>query len=292
MMRNLDMATLRSFLMVAERGGVTRAAGVLHLTQSAVSMQLKRLEDLLGVQLLDRSNRSISLTASGEQLLGYARRIINLNDEVVGRLTDEIYEGEIILGVPHDIIYPVIPRVLKAFNTMFPRVNVQLLSSSTNRLHEALSKGEVQIIVTTEGQLRPEGETLTEMSLSWTGAIGGQIWKRRPMRLAFCNQCIFRSTVIRRLDEAGIAWEMTMESEDDRSVEAMVSADLAVSAMLEGSLPPYLEVIANSRDLPDLGRQKINMYGAVSGNDVVLSQMAELLRREYYALAPQLLKQA
>ncbi len=291
-MRNLDMATLRSFLMVAERGGVTRAAGVLHLTQSAVSMQLKRLEDLLGVQLLDRSNRSISLTASGEQLLGYARRIINLNDEVVGRLTDEIYEGEIILGVPHDIIYPVIPRVLKAFNTMFPRVNVQLLSSSTNRLHEALSKGEVQIIVTTEGQLRPEGETLTEMSLSWTGAIGGQIWKRRPMRLAFCNQCIFRSTVIRRLDEAGIAWEMTMESEDDRSVEAMVSADLAVSAMLEGSLPPYLEVIANSRDLPDLGRQKINMYGAVSGNDVVLSQMAELLRREYYALAPQLLKQA
>ena len=82
-MRNLDVTTLRSFVAVAESGGVTRAAGFLHLTQSAVSMQLKRLEELLGLDLFDRSGRSIALTASGEQLLVYARRMVSLNDEVI-----------------------------------------------------------------------------------------------------------------------------------------------------------------------------------------------------------------
>ena len=108
-MRNLDITTLRSFVAVAESGGVTRAAGFLHLTQSAVSMQLKRLEELLGLDLFDRSGRTIALTASGEQLLVFARRMVALNDEVITRLTDQAYEGEITLGVPHDIVYPAIP---------------------------------------------------------------------------------------------------------------------------------------------------------------------------------------
>ena len=115
-MRNLDITTLRSFVAVADSGGVTRAAGFLHLTQSAVSMQLKRLEELLGLALLDRSGRTIALTPSGEQLLGYARRMVALNDEVIGRLTDQAFEGEVVLGVPHDVVYPVIPQVLQRFN--------------------------------------------------------------------------------------------------------------------------------------------------------------------------------
>ena len=116
-MRNLDVTTLRSFVAVADSGGVTRAAGLLHLTQSAVSMQLKRLEEMLGLDLLDRSGRGIALTASGEQLLTYARRMVSLNDEVITRLTDQAFEGEITLGVPHDIVYPFIPRILQQFNT-------------------------------------------------------------------------------------------------------------------------------------------------------------------------------
>ena len=119
-MRNLDMTTLRSFVAVADSGGVTRAAGFLHLTQSAVSMQLKRLEELLAVDLFDRSGRSIALTAEGEQLLVFARRMLALNDEAVRRLTDQAYEGEITLGVPHDIVYPAIPRVLKQFHALVP----------------------------------------------------------------------------------------------------------------------------------------------------------------------------
>ena len=122
MLRNLDLTALRSFTAVADAGGVTKAAAQLNLTQSAVSMQLKRLEESLGLPLLDRSARTIALTAQGEQLLGYARRLLALNDEAWGRLTHPAFEGAIDVGAPHDIIYPQVPRVLQRFVAEYPRV--------------------------------------------------------------------------------------------------------------------------------------------------------------------------
>ena len=102
-MRNLDMTALRAFVTVADTGGVTRASGFLNLTQSAVSMQLKRLEKSVGVSLLDRSARKLALTRQGEQMLSYARRMLSLNDEAMTRLTAQDYEGQLALGVPSDI---------------------------------------------------------------------------------------------------------------------------------------------------------------------------------------------
>jgi DNA-binding transcriptional LysR family regulator len=290
-MRNLDMTTLRSFLTVAEQGGVTRAGQVLNLTQSAVSMQLKRLEEMLGVDLMDRSNRRIALTASGEQLLTYARRIVDLNDEAVGRLSDEVYEGELTLGVPHDVVYPVVPRVLKTFNSLYPRVKIILRSSSTVKLRQALKRGDVDLILTTEQQLTPGGETLTELPLKWVGALGGQAWRKRPLRLGFCSLCIFRPIVMRRLDAVGIDWELAIESDEDRSVEALISADLAVGALLESSIPPHQEAINAPGQLPDLGVQQVNMYGAM-GRDEITSNLADLLRQGYCATPPALMRQA
>ena len=104
MPRNLDLTALRSFVTVAECGGVTRAAGQRNLTQSAVSMQLKRLEEALDQPLLDRTGRGVTLTAQGEQLLSYGRRMMALNDEVWARMTHQAFEGEIVLGVPHDVV--------------------------------------------------------------------------------------------------------------------------------------------------------------------------------------------
>ena len=100
MPRSLDLTALRSFVAVADTGGVTRASSFLHLTQSAVSMQVKRLEDALGLRLLERAGRGVVLTAAGEQLLGYARRMVSLNDEAFSRLTHQDFQGEVGLGVP------------------------------------------------------------------------------------------------------------------------------------------------------------------------------------------------
>ena len=284
MMRNLDMTTLRSFAAVAEHGGVTRAAASMNLTQSAVSMQLKRLEEMLGIELLDRSSRRVALTPPGEQLLVYARRMVLLNDEAVGRLTDKLYEGEVTLGVPHDIVYPVIPRVLRQFNAAYPRVKVQLISSYTTGLRAAHARGEIDLILTTEAELTRGGETLAEVPLRWIGAPGGTAWKQRPLPLAYCRHCTFRPGDLRKLDAAGIDWDLAVDSESDRTIEATVSADLAITSMLEGHAPPHLQMIPAGDGLPVLDRQRINIYGGASpGNDLV-AHLAAMVRQGFAAL--------
>ncbi|HGG63177.1 MAG TPA: LysR family transcriptional regulator, partial [Rhodobacteraceae bacterium] len=185
MPRNLDMTALRSFAAVAEAGGVTKASGFLNLTQSAVSMQLKRLEESLDLKLLERNGRGVVLTGAGEQLLGYARRMLALNDEVFGRLTNQAYEGEVVLGVPHDIVYPAIPQVLQRFAAEYPRMNVRLVSSYTKGLRKMFERGECDMILTTEDTLEAGGVTLMTLPLIWIGAPGGSAWKSRPLRLAY-----------------------------------------------------------------------------------------------------------
>lgn len=261
-MRNIDLSTLRAFVTVAETGGVTRASGFLNLTQSAVSMQLKRLEQMLGVPLLERAGRNIALTPHGEQLLSYAKRMVSLNDEIFTRLTDQAFEGEITLGVPHDIIYPVIPQVLQRFHAEFPRVRVNLTSSYTGVLHRDFARGALDMILTTETETRPGAEILADVPLRWVGAPNGSAWRQRPLRLAFSKNCGFRKSVVATLDKAGIEWEMGVESESDRTIEATVSADLAVTAMLEGHAPPQLSDIDCGEALPDLSMFRINMYAS------------------------------
>ncbi|MEM9577458.1 MAG: LysR family transcriptional regulator [Pseudomonadota bacterium] len=289
-MRNLDITTLRSFVAVADTGGVTRAAGFLHLTQSAVSMQLKRLEEFLGLDLLDRSGRTIALTASGEQLLVYARRMIALNDEVVERLTDQAYEGEITLGVPHDIVYPAIPQVLKQFHAAFPRVRVHLVSSYTRGLKEQFARGACDLILTTEVAPDPGAETLSCKPLIWIGAPGGAAWRQKPLKLAFGRLCTFRPRVIEALDEADIPWDVMVETESDRTIEATVSADLAVHTMIEGTEPPHLERIAHGGVLPELPMQQINLYGAKSTKGLVHDTLADFLRQGFSATGKRQLK--
>jgi DNA-binding transcriptional LysR family regulator len=285
MPRNLDLVALRAFVAVADAGGVTRAAGFLNLTQSAVSMQIKRLEQMMDLDLLDRSGRQVALTASGELLLGYARKMLALNDEALGRLTRDPHEGEIVLGVPHDVVYPVIPQVLQHFARSFPRMRVTLLSSFTRVLQAQFGRGECDIILTTEDSLEPGGETLAELPLVWVGAPGGMAWRQRPLRLAYEHNCIFRQGVQAALDAAGIRWDMAVESDSTRTIEASVSADLAVHTVLAGSEPPYVERINHAGALPELTRMKVNLYVADPVHSPVVHELADMIRRAYAARA-------
>ncbi|WP_136439236.1 LysR family transcriptional regulator [Pacificoceanicola onchidii] len=282
-MRNLDITTLRSFLAVADSGGVTRAAGFLNLTQSAVSMQLKRLEEMLDLKLLERSGRGVTLTPAGVQLQTYAQKMIDLNDEIYSRLTDQSWEGELVLGVPHDIVYPVIPEVLRRMGRSHPRVKVRLVSSYTRDVKGLFSKGEADVILTTEDTVGEGGETLASVPLRWVGAPGGTACRARPLRLAYNQNCGFRPAALALLDKAGIDWEMAVTTDSDRTVEASVSADLAVTSHLEGHAPEFLEYI-DPGILPDQGLQAINMYGTSTRRELV-AVMQDYLRQGFAAVS-------
>ena len=281
MIRNLDLTAVRSFVTVAETGGVTKAAGQLHLTQSAVSMQLKRLEEALGQPLLVRSGRGVRLSHQGEQLLGYGRRILALNDEVWSRMTDAQFEGEVSFGVPADIVYPHVPGVLKRFAQNYPRVKVQLISSYTAHLKGLLASGQVDLILTTEHAMDPGGEVLESVPLIWVGAADGQAWEDRPLRLAFESESIFRQAAQRALSDAGVEWEIAVTSDSARTIEASVSADLAVHTELEGASSPRMLPIAHNGALPELPMFNINMYLAKGAQQDMAERLAEYVRLAY-----------
>jgi DNA-binding transcriptional LysR family regulator len=283
MPRNLDLTVLRSFVAVADMGGVTRAASMLNLTQSAVSMQLKRLEESLDAALLDRSSRTIGLTSAGEQLLSSARKMIAINDQIYSQMTDDAYEGVLVLGVPHDLIYPSIPKVLQLFNADYPRMRVQLLSSWTVRLRELFAEGKCDLILTTEDHCDAGGETLTKKPLLWYGAPGGSAWQRRPLPLASEPHCQFRKSMQALLDQAGIPWDMAVDSESTRTIEASVSADLAIMSQLEDAVGPQVELVPHGGALPELGFKLINFYVSEVSKDHAKDHLVDLVRRNYRA---------
>lgn len=281
MPRNLDLTALRALVAVNDAGGVTRAAGLLNLTQSAVSMQIKRLEEGLGLELFCRAQRRLTLTPEGEQLLAYSRKMLELNDEALGRLTDNAYEGEIRLGVPHDIVYPQIPRILKALAAEYPRVRVNLVSCVTSKLKEGFARGDFDVILTTESAPGQGGERLATRKLVWVGAPDGTAWQQRPLRLAFIETCFFRPIAQAALNGAGIRWEMAVGGESELVAEATVAADLSVSARIEGAPPSGTVVIDNNNALPDLGALDICLYEAHVQKSEVTERLLTHLRCAY-----------
>ncbi|WP_298497514.1 LysR family transcriptional regulator [uncultured Maritimibacter sp.] len=284
MARNLDLTALRAFVTVVDVGGVTRAAGLLHLSQSAVSMQLKRLEESVNASLFDRTGRSLDLTAEGEQLLSYARRMLELNDTIWAKLTDAGLEGEITLGVPHDVVLPALPPVLQLFNAEFPRMKITLISSFTKALKEEFTRGNCDVILTTEEPGEGNGETLCKLPLTWVGAPGGKAWRQRPVRLAFEERCKFRAGVQAALDAAGIPWEMAVTSEMSRTIDATVVADLAIHARLAGTQMEPLASIDHCGALPDLGENHVNLYVAESLRGEPAEALLRMLRQAYSGL--------
>ncbi|MEL6588337.1 MAG: LysR family transcriptional regulator [Pseudomonadota bacterium] len=287
MARNLDLTALRAFATVAATGGVTRAAAQLNLTQSAVSMQIKRLEDALDTALLDRTGRGMVLTPDGEKALGYARRMLVTNDELLDRMKDVAVEGEIRLGVPHDIVARRIPEVMRAFAAEYPRLRISLISSVTSALRDLYDQGGCDLYLATEPMVRDGGEELVRLPLIWVGAQDGQAWRSRPLPLAFAEACIFRQAAQAALDGAGIPWSMAMTATSSRAVDATVAADLACHAVMEGFDGHDLHPIAHGGTLPDIADLSITMYARPVSLDPARALLMQLLRQAYGSVGGQ-----
>lgn len=279
-MRNLDIGALRSLVAIADTRTVTQAAQQNHLTQSAVSMQVKRLEQTFNTKLLHREGRGVVLTSTGQQLVSYARRLLELNDETWSRLTNEDFEGEISLGVPIDLIYPHIPAVLAQATARYPRIKLNLVSSLTKLLKEKLERGEIDLILTTEDDLPTVGETLARLPQVWMGVKGGQAYLQRPVPLALCNVCSQREEALSALERENVPWEMVTNTNSDATVNAMVCADLAVTPQVYTALEPDCVAIPDGF-LPTLSDVFINLYTSSNGDVRLIEKMAEIVREVY-----------
>ena len=280
-LHNLDLGTLRSFVTIADSGSMTRAAGRLFMTQSAISMQIKRLENSLGMSVFDRSAQGMSTTTEGEQLLIFANQMLAINDEAMNRLTSPDYEGQIRLGVPCDVIYPHIPGILKEFGRDFPRVQIKLSSGPTVNLKSQFNQGLLDVMLTTEQVASPGGSVISNQQLVWTGAVDGTAWKKRPVPLGISKNCAFRSSAIKLLDDAELKWIDVVASEDDTAALAMVSADLCISAQMECVKDAGRTTIDHGGHLPELPEFSIVLYSADAPGNQLTQTMVEYLLRAF-----------
>lgn len=282
MHRDIDTTLLRAFVVVAETGGMTSAGRILNLTQAAVSQQIKRLEELFGTELFDRSKRQIALSAGGERLLSYAQRIISLNDEIYGLMTSPEFEGEVRLGVPHDLLGTFVPPILKSFAQAWPRVQVTLVGLNTPILLERLNAGEIDLTLTTE--ITPQGAhgALFADQLVWAGAKGGEAYLRQPLPLSMgCVDCAFRTPAIEALRRSGQDWRLLINDGHMEPMLVMVAADLAIAVMLTSTLPDGLQILPTGNRLPDLPKFYINLHVPEIGASDVCLELARHIRHEF-----------
>ncbi|MBZ6076732.1 LysR family transcriptional regulator [Microvirga puerhi] len=279
MPRNLDVGLLRAFAAVAEMGGMTAAAGALNLTQAAVSQQIKRLEELVGEELISRDRRGMTLTSAGERLYGRAKRLLALNDEIWTEMTTPEFEGEIRLGIPSDIITTYLPTFLKGFARAYPRVQISLQSGSSAKLRSELYAGKADVVLATEMHCDADGENLVMDRLVWVGARGGEAVRQRPLPVSIgCSDCAFRAPIREALQQASISWRSASEVTNTSAQVATVAADIAVMAWMASTVPEGLEVLGRESGLPMLPPFTVNLYLPKDGGNHIVQEMARHIR--------------
>ena len=282
MHRDIDIALLRAFTAVVDTGSVTAAARLLNRSQAAVSLQIKRLEDMLGQTLFQREHRRLTLAPSGERLLANAQRLVALNDAVFGQMTTREFEGEVRFGVPTDIVRTYIPPILRRFNAAWPRVRVTLQLGNSRRLLDAYERGEIDLTLTTDQTSDRRAEMLRVDRLVWVGTPNGNAHKADPLPLAIGDAtCRFRPVLLEALRKAGRDWRIVLELSNQVAQDATVSAGIAISAELRDSVSSQLEVLGPDCGLPPLAQFLINMHAPMIGTNPIADALATHIRAEF-----------
>ena len=252
MQRDIDIGLLRAFVAVAETGRMTQAAKVIHITQSAVSQRIRRLESLLELDLFERRADAASLTRDGERFMSRARRLIALNDEILSEMGRGDFAGEIRIGVPHDVVGSLLPPVLREFRQAHPNVLVTLVSDVSSTLRTLLDARKIDVALTTDRDRASRKNCVLADQLVWVGAAEGSAASRRPLSVALGTEgCGFRASAVEALNEAGIVWRSICQVGSLEPVFATLEADMAIAPFLSRTVPARLAIL-KSRELPAL----------------------------------------
>jgi DNA-binding transcriptional LysR family regulator len=273
---DLDLDLLRCFVQVAERGGFTPGALALGLTQSAVSLKVKRLEDLVGRRVFERTSRSVALTRDGETLLAYARRMLALNDEAVRRLVAPPVTGRLRLGVADHFVPRNLAPILARFARDFPDVRLEVEVGRSHELRAAQERGALDLVLGKRRDGETTGSILWTEPIVWVAAPGWVAPEGRPLPLAMLPQgCMFRDRALAALARAGMGFEVVYTSASLLGVAAAAQAGFAATVMGRSGLPPGLR---ETDGLPPLGVAEMAVFGDAAGRTQLVAPLVALIR--------------
>lgn len=258
----LDIDLLRTLVAIVSTGSFNRAAKAVFRTPSAVSMQMKKLEDLIGRPIFAKDGRGVALTGVGEELLGFARRMLQLNDDALARFRCQTTEGMVRLGTPDDYATGFLPRILARFAATHPQVQVDVTCKPSTELVGLVESGEIDVGLMSVGATcgaPGTGAIVHRERLVWAGVRHGQAHTRRPLPIAAAGlSCCWRGMAIETLDRAGIPYRVAYSSSHYVGQVAAVLADLAVAPLPKSVLHEGLVPIED-RSLPPLGHYEIQI---------------------------------
>ena len=254
---------LRAFAAVVDCGSLSKAAPMLHRSQSAVSMQIKKLEDAMGKPVLLRGPRHMKLTAAGGELLPYARRMLELHTQTQAALFGPQLEGHVRLGVPDDYAATYLTPVLRSFASRHMGVEIELTCEQSTALIPKVSRSELDLALVSRDKPQ-RGRLLFQEPLVWVGLATAQVWRKNPLPIAvYESTSLARQEALQALTNVRRPYRVVYHSSSLAGQVAAVESGLAVAVLTRCSVPPSLQVLQNlprEYALPPLGAMDVAVY--------------------------------
>jgi DNA-binding transcriptional LysR family regulator len=260
---NLDTDILRTLVTAQQLGGFNRAAQRVGRSQSAVSQQIRKLEEQLGKRLFRKEGRGLALTEAGDVVLSYARRILDLNDQAVAAVRGIAVDGSVRFGLQTDFTEDWLPKALGRFKRAHPEVQIEVSADRRAILTDRLDKGQLDLALLFGARQRSDAQRLAALPMAWIGSGKQRLnWQHgQPLPLALCNPpCFFREAAISALNQAGIPWHVAFTSLSVHGIWAAVDAGLGVTLRTATGLPKQLTVLNAKAGLPRLPRVDVSLH--------------------------------
>jgi DNA-binding transcriptional LysR family regulator len=259
-MKNIPTELLRTFITIVDLGGFTLAGALLGRSQPAISLQVKRLEELLDITVFQRNN-GLQVTEEGEVLLGFARRMLDINDSAVTRLAKSRISGQVRLGIPNDFEVSFLPRLLSQFGQAHPEVTLEVNCDLSVKLLKDFQQGHYDLVLATdslEETLQQNSGDEFHEAIVWV-TNGHFDWlENQPIPLVvYPTGCRYRQQIITKLNAAGIAWRIAYSSSSLLGISAAIEAGLGISALARSTVPQGLHSHIQLQDSPQLGHVKL-----------------------------------
>jgi len=286
----LEIDVMKTFVAIAETGNFTTAAEAVFRTPSAVSMQIKKLEEMLQASLFRRDARSVTLTHHGEILLAYAKQMIALNNEAVSRFIMPDMTGIVRLGAPDDIGELMLPGILRHLSEAWPQLAIDVMIDSSANLHRAVEDGRLDLtLYNFLNAVRADpAEKVVSEKLVWVGKRHGQAHMKKPLPISVWDSgCIWRTRALEELAEAKIDFRIAYFCGSHMGQTAAIRADIAIAPLARFLVQDDMVVLGERDGLPDLGSYDIGLAVRNGASSPVLA-VADYVRN---ALADRSLQQ-
>lgn len=256
----LDTDQLRSFLAIVDTGSFTRAAERVNKTQSAVSMHMRRLEDRLGRSLFAKQGRGVRLSEDGEQLVDYARRMLQIEASALAAVSGKALVGRVKLGIPDDYAESFLPEILTRFARRHPLVEMSVVCDSSLTLAERVQGRELDMAVVTDCSRIPGVETLREEELRFVAGPRSCTHEERPLPLALSGPtCVWRQMTVSALEAAGISHRFLLVSNNQAAIAPVVQAGVAVTVLPKSAVRPGQRILGAEDGMPRLPPCRIGL---------------------------------